>query len=835
MLVQDTRPLNSLAPPHQFQNRKKTLKRARTMGLTEAEKALSVRHINGSSQSGESGDEASQQRRLFDFRKSRGKLEQEDAADDAVSVEESRPRRRRKLARASSLGPDSARYQDSRVGKSPIRAFVEPAARRSSVVATPVAETTPSETGEKKREDVNPEHSSEKASIQAEDPRTHGSAPADNTLASDIQTRPNQVNDQHIGAEQAQDEGVTAAVHLEATASQVSPSKLAPSSASALPPPPVLPAADMSQHDDLTMGIDFEDGSWSSPEEEDISKDHHFTEARDAADVDLDADDNDEDEFGDQSYLEELDDADLDAEALATQRIQTPEIRVDARSNHANQVVYAASSSDGATSAHMGQGTGTGKGKERDSLEESEQQGQDATLHDRSRAVSSLPGLSTASGFALAKPSEAALAKARAMMSDAVPPPSSSSSSHHESAHGSQDVSKGKMLPPLFLPSQVEGETSMVRGFQTASGRSLPPPSAAALRLAEARFAAIEGECEEEFMQQKEEQPKARMQQPGTQAGSPQAPPAQSKPTRAAPLAAAAGPSSFSPVIKAASQLPKRSAPSPSPSASKKQVTPFAREPIIDFAQASASSSASKTHSSPLKNAAHFPPPSHSTPLRPVAIAIQSTPQGSASRSLGSRAVRSTGGTPLGRRPKFKTPFKSSADRVAALRGTTTAGSPVPPAAPVSPGTQYGRNPAAGTNPTQAPAPSSAHIKSVFDLKTFRPRLRLHEYNINLEELNSAEATRAGCPIECLVILNDPEKAKDFEFHVPCAAASQTFGYSEALTALKKSGATLIDIRWVCNHWTLILWKLAAFCRHQPHESATKWSSEEAVRQLKYR
>lgn len=141
---------------------------------------------------------------------------------------------------------------------------------------------------------------------------------------------------------------------------------------------------------------------------------------------------------------------------------------------------------------------------------------------------------------------------------------------------------------------------------------------------------------------------------------------------------------------------------------------------------------------------------------------------------------------------------------------------------------------AAASDAMQALSPSRS-IDSVFDLKTFRPRLRLDEYNINPEELDSTEAMKAGCPLECLVILNDPEKAKEFEFHVSGAAASQTFGYTEALTVLKKSGATLIDIRWVCNHWTLILWKLAAFCRHQPHESALKWSSEEVVRQLKYR
>ncbi|KDN43004.1 hypothetical protein K437DRAFT_225895 [Tilletiaria anomala UBC 951] len=87
-----------------------------------------------------------------------------------------------------------------------------------------------------------------------------------------------------------------------------------------------------------------------------------------------------------------------------------------------------------------------------------------------------------------------------------------------------------------------------------------------------------------------------------------------------------------------------------------------------------------------------------------------------------------------------------------------------------------------------------------------------------------------------MIILREPARAHDFEFLAGDESnLNKTLGPLDALEALRKDGAKHVDIRWVQNHWALILWKLAAICRHVPGESQQRWRWGEVIRQLKYR
>lgn len=71
------------------------------------------------------------------------------------------------------------------------------------------------------------------------------------------------------------------------------------------------------------------------------------------------------------------------------------------------------------------------------------------------------------------------------------------------------------------------------------------------------------------------------------------------------------------------------------------------------------------------------------------------------------------------------------------------------------------------------------------------------------------------------------------------SAASFVFPYGrgevEATAALEEAGCSLATLRWVKNHWSLILWKLASLVRTRPDTLAKYWNWQAAVDQLKYR
>lgn len=62
-----------------------------------------------------------------------------------------------------------------------------------------------------------------------------------------------------------------------------------------------------------------------------------------------------------------------------------------------------------------------------------------------------------------------------------------------------------------------------------------------------------------------------------------------------------------------------------------------------------------------------------------------------------------------------------------------------------------------------------------------------------------------------------------------------TLGNARALEVLKIDGCRFVTKRWVDNHWSLIMWKLAGEVLAKPELFPTKWAWREVVEQLKYR
>ena len=77
----------------------------------------------------------------------------------------------------------------------------------------------------------------------------------------------------------------------------------------------------------------------------------------------------------------------------------------------------------------------------------------------------------------------------------------------------------------------------------------------------------------------------------------------------------------------------------------------------------------------------------------------------------------------------------------------------------------------------------------------------------------------------------DEVKARDYTF----ASAYGDLGPVEAFDAMRRAGARLFNQRWVDNHWSLIVWKLAALARSRPDEWRRWWTFDAVVDQLLYR
>ncbi|KAI5474508.1 breast cancer 2 susceptibility protein [Pseudohyphozyma bogoriensis] len=117
-------------------------------------------------------------------------------------------------------------------------------------------------------------------------------------------------------------------------------------------------------------------------------------------------------------------------------------------------------------------------------------------------------------------------------------------------------------------------------------------------------------------------------------------------------------------------------------------------------------------------------------------------------------------------------------------------------------------------------------VVPVFDLEPKGPREDLLEAAFRPQTRYFEDLLDDGVPEEALAM----DFASAVSFHFECGR-----GEKEALSALEEAGASLVTAAWVKNHWTLIVWKLASLVRSRPDVLETYWSWEAAVNQLKYR
>lgn len=67
------------------------------------------------------------------------------------------------------------------------------------------------------------------------------------------------------------------------------------------------------------------------------------------------------------------------------------------------------------------------------------------------------------------------------------------------------------------------------------------------------------------------------------------------------------------------------------------------------------------------------------------------------------------------------------------------------------------------------------------------------------------------------------------------AEDGKTLDRYHALTVIQQDGCALINQKWVDNHWSQILWKIAGQVQAKPALYDEKWNWGEVIAQLKYR
>ncbi|KAN0059845.1 hypothetical protein ACQY0O_008419 [Thecaphora frezii] len=248
-----------------------------------------------------------------------------------------------------------------------------------------------------------------------------------------------------------------------------------------------------------------------------------------------------------------------------------------------------------------------------------------------------------------------------------------------------------------------------------------------------------------------------------------------------------------------------------------------------------------------------------STPMRPLPVPIQSHKRstllsdssrfGIATRATPTSQKRiSLGMTPRGKqqgsggsssaRPKFRTPFKNGGAPSTYSASSVTSPFRTPLGAcrqlniaypPPSSTLQSSKSLQKLKNASRSAAATSS---AVFDLTVRRPRQTLASSGIIPEGVSPLQAIARGVPDEVLVILSDASKAAFYAFD---GDDGHMLGPQQALETLLARGCPYADLKWVKNHWSLILWKLASLTRHRPDEAVWRWSWDEVIRQLLYR
>lgn len=235
-----------------------------------------------------------------------------------------------------------------------------------------------------------------------------------------------------------------------------------------------------------------------------------------------------------------------------------------------------------------------------------------------------------------------------------------------------------------------------------------------------------------------------------------------------------------------------------------------------------------------------------STPTRtPASTSIYrfTTPQPAKRTSLGMMPRVEIGGSTGRKRtlPRFVTPFKSGKrpkadvgeDPASPLRGLNNGSQLLStPTAAALTGRHYPPPKTAQQASTSNIASASSSGPSVFNLPCPTPRHSLSSVG-RPESYSALQMIAKGVPDEVLVILNDASQASLYCFDHPTDGT--LLRQSHALDELLARGCTGAKLPWVSNHWSLILWKLAAMVRLDPSCAHEKWSWEEVIRQLLYR
>ncbi|SJX63434.1 probable Brh2-Rad51-associated protein Brh2 [Sporisorium reilianum f. sp. reilianum] len=226
------------------------------------------------------------------------------------------------------------------------------------------------------------------------------------------------------------------------------------------------------------------------------------------------------------------------------------------------------------------------------------------------------------------------------------------------------------------------------------------------------------------------------------------------------------------------------------------------------------------------------------SPMRTPAAASGSrfsTPQPSKRVSLGMMPRAELGANSTGRKrslPRFVTPFKGGKrpraedqqDPVSPLRRPDDTANLVLGQTSASAMRQY-------PPPTQAKQTVTSKGPTVFLMQSSGARRKLAEVG-RPEYYTSMQMIAKGVPDEVLVILNDASRAAHYAFEDPDGTLLM---HEQALNELQARGCSAVEKAWVQNHWTLILWKLAAMVRFEPSSAPERWSWNEVIRQLLYR
>ncbi|SPC64345.1 probable Rad51-associated protein Brh2 [Ustilago sp. UG-2017b] len=131
----------------------------------------------------------------------------------------------------------------------------------------------------------------------------------------------------------------------------------------------------------------------------------------------------------------------------------------------------------------------------------------------------------------------------------------------------------------------------------------------------------------------------------------------------------------------------------------------------------------------------------------------------------------------------------------------------------------------------QVKAGPSSEGPAVFNLHSNTPRQKLADVG-RPEQVSALQMIAKGAPDEVLVILNDASRASQYAFE---AANGDLLMQQDAYDELHARACNIATLPWVSNHWTLILWKLAAIVRLDPGSASERWSWDELIRQLLYR